>query len=136
VQTLASSLLLGRPFGSQIAGYSLAAGDDSNELGGCRSDPGVRRPLHYAIDFSAQRGHREFKRNFPAVELLLEDGADPRLLDSMPSPCWPIEELESWLKSHAEGRCQAMEELEVHLFLLLHSVLWNPKQMSSTVSTT
>lgn len=80
MQTLASSLLLGRPFGSQIAGYSLAAGDDSNELGGCRSDPGVRRPLHYAIDFSAQRGHREFKRNFPVVELLLEDGADPRLL--------------------------------------------------------
>lgn len=88
---------------------SLEAGDDPNELGGYKHSPGIRRPLHYAIDFYGQ-SLKGLKQNMPIVELLLQYGADPRLLDLPPSPCSPIEELESWLEMYDNGRCKAYEE--------------------------
>jgi hypothetical protein len=78
---------------------ALASGEDPNELGGWK-DPGTGRPLHYAIDDSAQHDHAQLKQNLPIIELLLEAGADPRLPCLGPVRWSPIEELEARFEAY------------------------------------
>ncbi|KZM20152.1 hypothetical protein ST47_g8720 [Ascochyta rabiei] len=92
---------------------ALAAGADPNELGGWKN-PGTCRPLHYAIDDSAQHDYRQLKLNFPVVEALLEAGADPRLPDLRPGRRSPIQELEGWFEAYESGHAGwCAEDLEM-----------------------
>lgn len=93
---------------------AIAAGQDPNELGGMKN-PGVGRPLHYAICDSAGHDYEQLKQNLPVVQLLLEAGADPRLPDLRGRS--PIEELEAWFKAYNEGHSNwATEDLELYSF--------------------
>jgi len=95
---------------------ALEAGDDPNELGGYEHNPGIRRPLHYAIDLYAQP-LKGLKANLAIVELLLQYGADPRLLDLPASSCSPIEELESWFRAYDSDHSRwEPEDLEIYPF--------------------
>lgn len=79
---------------------ALASGEDPNELGGWHN-PGVARPLHYAIDDCVQHDQAQLKQNLPVIELLLKAGADPRLPDLHGQS--PIEDLEAWLREYHKG---------------------------------
>lgn len=93
---------------------AIASGEDPNELGGWKN-PGVGRPLHYALDDSAQHDYTQLKQNLPVIELLLEAGADPRLLSPTPGRRSPIEELEAWFREYNKGDHSkwAPEDLEL-----------------------
>lgn len=76
-------------------------------------DPGVTRPLHYAISDCVQHDPAQLPQNLPAIELLLEAEADPRLPDLHGQS--PIEELEAWLRGYRKvGRSR-----------------WEPKMLES-----
>jgi hypothetical protein len=79
---------------------ALASGEDPNELGGW-PNPGVARPLHYAISDCVQHDQAQLKQNLPVIELLLEAGADPRLPDLHGQS--PIEELEGWFREYRKS---------------------------------
>lgn len=79
---------------------TLASGEDPNELGGWHN-PGVARPLHYAISDCVQHDQAQLKHNLTIIELLLEAGADPRLPDLHGQS--PIEELEAWFREYHKG---------------------------------
>jgi hypothetical protein len=98
---------------------ALAAGEDPNELGGWKN-PGIQRPLHYAICDVRLRDYRDLKHNLLVVELLLQHGADPRLPDYNParsSLCSPIQVLEGETQNCDIGSFSGQpERLEYHLF--------------------
>lgn len=96
---------------------ALASREDPNELGGWRN-PGEGRPLHYALDDSAQHSWTQLEQNLPIVELLLEAEADPRLPCLNPGHESPIEELEAWFRAYNEGgqSTWAPEDLELQPF--------------------
>ena len=96
---------------------AIASGEDPNELGGWKN-PGVGRPLHYALDDSAQHDYTQLKQNLPVIELLLEAGADPRLPSLKPGRQSPIEELEAWFREYNKGDHSrwAPEDLELQPF--------------------
>lgn len=95
---------------------ALAAGEDPNELGG-RKVPGISCPLHYAITTWGDCASGELKRNLPVVELLLQNGADPRLPDCTPVPSSPIEELEAWFREYDKDHSEwDAEEIDLHAF--------------------
>jgi hypothetical protein len=79
---------------------ALASGENPNELGGWHN-PGVARPLHYAISDCVQHDQAQLKQNLPVIGLLLEAGADPRLPDLHGQS--PIEELEAWFREYHKG---------------------------------
>jgi hypothetical protein len=72
---------------------AIAAGADLDRI-----DRGQRlrvgRPLHYAVTDMAMVDVNQLMQNLPIVELLLEAGADPRLVNRPPASRSPIEELE------------------------------------------
>ncbi|KAI8938501.1 hypothetical protein NX059_004391 [Plenodomus lindquistii] len=107
------------PLGIRLAAIreAIASGEDVNELGGWKN-PGVGRPLHYAIDDSAQHDYTQLKRNLPVIELLLEAGADPRLPGLEPGRMSPIEELEVWIRHYEEGGHEkwTVEDLALYPF--------------------
>lgn len=93
---------------------AIAAGADPNELGG-RRNPGIGRPLHYAICDSASVDYNQLKQNLPIVELLLEAGADPRLLNATGKS--PIDELEAWFREYNKDHSKwATQDLELQPF--------------------
>lgn len=96
---------------------AIASGEDPNELRGWKN-PGVGRPLYYALDNSAQHDYAQLKQNLPVIELLLEAGADARLPSLRPGRQLPIEELEAWFREHIKGGHSkwAPEDLELQPF--------------------
>jgi hypothetical protein len=79
---------------------ALASGQDPNELAG-RHNPGVARPLHYAITDCLPMNLAQLKQNLPLIEMLLAAGADPRLTNREGQT--PIEELEGWFEEYHKG---------------------------------
>ncbi|KAF2126320.1 hypothetical protein P153DRAFT_388361 [Dothidotthia symphoricarpi CBS 119687] len=95
---------------------AIAAEENPNQLGGWKN-PGVARPLHYAIDDSAQHDYKQLKQNLPVIELLIKAGADPRLPDLQPGRRSPIQKLDSWFKAYNESHSSwATEDLELYPF--------------------
>jgi hypothetical protein len=90
---------------------AITAGADPNELDGPKKHR-VGRPLHYALCNSAFVNYKTLMQNLPIVELLLESGADPRLLAL--SYKSPIDDLSVWLKNY-EVMCAVWttEDLEL-----------------------
>lgn len=86
---------------------ALASGEDPNKIAGSKN-PGLGRPLHYAIDDSAGHDYAQLKQNLPVIELLLKEGADPRLPNQMGKS--PIEELEAWFREYDKGHETWAEE--------------------------
>ncbi|KAH6629303.1 hypothetical protein C7974DRAFT_184435 [Boeremia exigua] len=109
---------------------AIAAGEDPNELGGWK-DPGIARPLHYAIDDSVQHDLRQLKQNLPVVQLLLQAGADPRL------PCItlprrsPIEELEVWIGVYKKSGHSTWEKEFVELYPFYEDALLAMKKVAA-----
>ena len=74
----------------------IAYGADPNQIDGTRL-PRVGRPLHYAISSYAFINYENLKNDLPIINLLLELGADPRLLGVWDGS--PLEEAWLWLRA-------------------------------------
>lgn len=94
---------------------AIAAGADPNKLD--RGPLNVGRPLHYAVCDMAMIDVNQLKQNLPIVELLLEAGADPRLINRTPISRSPIKELEDWFRAYEQCHVtMSQEELGLYDF--------------------